>query len=193
MSSSISILLLAAGASARFGKPKQLLPYRNRSLLRHVAEVATSSSTSATSVVLGFEADRMKQELSGLPLTILNNSKWQEGIASSIRTGISSLPASVDAALIMLCDQALISVEILNTIIATYLAAGKRIVASEYAGTIGVPALFGKEFFPELLQLKGDKGAKEVLRCYSAICGRVPFPGGEKDIDLPNDAAHLSQ
>ena len=193
MSSSISILLLAAGASTRLGKPKQLLPYRNRSLLLHVAEVATSSKASTTSVVLGFDAERMTQELSGLPLNIILNSEWQEGIASSIRAGIKSLPTSADGALIMLCDQSLISAEILNTIIATYVSGGKRIVASEYAGTIGVPALFGKEFFHELLQLKGDKGAKEVLRCYSATCSRVPFPGGEKDIDLPDDVAHLSQ
>jgi molybdenum cofactor cytidylyltransferase len=184
---SIAAILLAAGSSTRLGAPKQLLNYRGRSLLRHAAETALASSVPALHVVVGFEAERMKAELGGLDLHFADNPNWNEGIASSIRAGISSLPHSVDAALILLCDQPLITAQVLNEMINAYAGRGKPIVACEYGGTVGVPVLFARSFFPELLRLQGDRGAKQLITQNLDQVTAIPFPGGSVDIDTPAD------
>jgi len=186
-STSIAAILLAAGGSTRLGAPKQLLNYRGRSLLRHAAETVLASSVPALHVVVGFEAERMKAELGGLDLHFADNPNWNEGIASSIRAGISSLPHSVDAALILLCDQPLITVYVLNEMVNAYTATGKPVVACEYGGTVGVPVLFARSFFPELLRLQGDRGAKQLITQNLDQVTAIPFPGGSVDIDTPAD------
>jgi molybdenum cofactor cytidylyltransferase len=186
-STSIAAILLAAGSSTRLGTSKQLLSYGGRSLLRHVAETALASSVTEVHVVVGFEAERMKTELGGLDVHLADNPNWNEGIASSIRAGISSLPHSVDAALILLCDQPLITASVLNEMINTYTATGKPIVACEYGGTVGVPVLFARSFFPELLRLRGDRGAKQLITQNLDQVTTIPFPGGSVDIDTLAD------
>jgi len=184
---SLAAILLAAGGSSRIGAPKQLLPYRDRSLLRHAAEVAVKSDAGETLVVLGFEFERMKAELRGLEVRVVENPGWQEGIASSIRVAISSLPPSFEAAIILLCDQPLLTSEILNGLIKARNETGKPIVASQYEGTVGVPALFDRSFFTELTQLKGDHGAKRLIAKHSDQVALIPFPGGSVDIDTLAD------
>ena len=186
-STSIAATLLAAGSSTRLGAPKQLLNYRGRSLLRHAAETALTSSVTEVHVVVGFEAERMKAELGSLDIHLVDNPNWNEGIASSIRAGISSLPHSVDAALILLCDQPLITAQVLNELINAYVATGKPIVACEYGGTVGVPVLFARSFFPELLRLQGDRGAKQLITQNLDQVTAIPFPGGSVDIDTLAD------
>ncbi len=186
-STSIAAILLAAGSSTRLGTSKQLLSYRGRSLLRHVAETALASSVTEVHVVVGFEAERMKAELGGLDIHLVDNPNWNEGIASSIRAGISALPQSVDAALLILCDQPLITAQVLNEMINAYAARGKPIVACEYGGTVGVPVLFARSFFPELLRLQGDRGAKQLITQNLDQVTVIPFPGGSVDIDTLAD------
>jgi molybdenum cofactor cytidylyltransferase len=193
MPPSVSILLLAAGASERFGKPKQLLLFGGCSLLRRTAEMASSSRARSVLVVLGYQMERMRKELVGLPVEVIVNRQWKEGMASSIRAGVQKLPPSTEAVLITVCDQPLISVEILNTIMSVYESDGKRLVASEYGGTLGVPALFHSEFYPHLLRLQGDKGAREIIYLHRSRAARVPFPGGAIDIDKPADFMALQR
>lgn len=187
----ISILLLAAGSSSRLGQPKQLLPYNGKTLLRRVAEIAVASQAQETCVILGFDSERMKQELRDLPVRIVENRDWNEGIHSSIRAGINALPSTANAALILLCDQPLITTELLNTITTTFRSTTKLIVASNYAGTLGVPVLFARRLFPQLTGLTGDKGAKHIIQKYRDEAVSVPFPGGEVDIDSQSDLAQL--
>ncbi len=188
----IAILLLAAGGSTRFGSPKQLLPYKGKPLIQHLAETALHSKASATYVVLGAATEKIRPVLSGLSAQIILNDQWQEGIGSSIRVGINTFSKEVDAALIMLCDQPLATSEILNRIIEAHQTSTKPIIASEYANTLGVPALFAKSLFPELLNLQGDRGAKQIIQSYSNDVASVPFPGGAVDINTVDDLKLLS-
>jgi molybdenum cofactor cytidylyltransferase len=189
--SHIAILLLAAGSSSRFGSPKQLLPYKGRALIRHLTEVALESNADQTYVILGSNSERMLSELRLLSLRIVENSAWKEGLASSIRAGVRALPNDVDAAIIMLADQPFVSREILNALIEKHRTSDKPIVASEYAGTVGVPALFARSLFPELLKLRGDRGAKAVIQRHENDVAGIAFPQGEVDIDRQTDTELL--
>jgi molybdenum cofactor cytidylyltransferase len=187
----ISILLLAAGASTRFGSPKQLLPFRGKPLIRHLAEVAIQSKANTIYVVLGAQAEKIGQELSGLAVQIIINEQWQEGIGSSLRAGVQALPETTEAVLIMLGDQPLVTSDHLNSIIETHQSTGKAIVASAYAESLGVPVLFARRFFPELQRLSGDRGARQIIQNHSAEVAGIPFPDGVVDIDTTSDLQHL--
>jgi len=187
----VAILLLAAGPSKRLGTPKQLLPYRNRSLLRYITAIAVASRACRTCVVLGAEAGRLKREIADLPVECVHNPEWEEGLGSSIRSGVAAMSGGVDAILILLCDQPLVSAELLDEIIGAYRTSGKAIVACEYGGQLGVPALFDRSLLPELAGLGGDRGAKQIIAAHSAEAYRIAFPEGAVDIDTMNDYQSL--
>lgn len=184
--SSTAIIILAAGNSSRLGLPKQLLQYKQKSLLRHIAETALVTHPSEVTAILGFEADRMKHELDDLSVRLVLNAGWTEGIASSIREGIGALTPSVEAALILLCDQPFVTEDLLNQLIASC-SAENPISATGYEQTAGVPACFGRSLFPELLNLRGDAGAKRVITPHLAKVVKIPFPDASIDIDTLSD------
>ena len=190
---SIAIIVLAAGGSSRLGRTKQLVRVGGSSLLRHAAEAAQGSSADDTLVVLGSDADRLTRELDGLEVTLVRNSGWQEGIASSIRAGVRVLPEAAEAALLMLCDQPRVSTGLLDTIMSRHRAVPASIVASWYADTIGVPALFPKTYFQELLSLKGDRGAKQIIERHRSNTVTIPFPDGTIDIDTQDDLERVEE
>ena len=137
--------------------------------------------------VLGASMDRVRTELRGLRVTVVANDGWREGMAGSIRAGIARLPSGVRAALLLTCDQPRLTSRLLRRLIATYDGAPGRMVACEYGGTVGVPALFGRDRFHELLGLRGDGGAKPLLlRCPGDVL-RVPWPDGAVDVDRAAD------
>lgn len=189
----IAIVILAAGGSKRMGSPKQFLTYKGHSLLRHVVEVAIKSDVTLTYVVAGAEVSRMQTELGNLPIRIVENPHWHEGLSSSIRAGISALPDTFSAAVLMLCDQPKVTTKLLNTIIMSYQLTGKLIVACEYEEILGVPALFDRSLFPELLKLKGDQGAKGIITRYADAAVQISFPEGAIDIDTPFDYEALTR
>ena len=189
-----ALIILAAGASTRLGRPKQLLPFRGRSLLRHAAQTALASACRPVVVVLGAVAERLNQELSGLPVTLAINLQWNEGLSSSIRAGLKALSlerAGPDAVVIMLCDQPLISAQFLDRLIAVHHSSAKGIVATEYGGQAGVPALFSRRYFPELAALRGSRGAQPVIVKYAKDAGRIPLPEAAIDIDEHEDIQRL--
>ncbi len=185
--SNISTIILAAGASTRLGKPKQLVVCQDKSLIRHICDVALQSKVESVYVVLGSQISLIEKNISDLPIKIIENPHWQTGISSSIRAGIKKLPDSTDAALILLCDQPKVNTSLLNTIIDTYISTKKQIIACKYGDTIGVPALFDKSLFPELLKLEGDYGAKKVIANHESDRMIIDFPEGIYDIDSPID------
>lgn len=190
----IAAVILAAGASTRMGLPKQLLPFRGRSLLRHAVQVALTSPCRPVLVIIGAEAHRMREELQGLDVLAAENASWREGIASSIRTAIEALvglPEPPDAALFMLCDQPLVTSELLNCLVNTYQAGSHLAVGCDYGDTLGVPALFDRELFPELMNLRGNQGAKRVLQARAGRAAFVHFPDARIDIDTHEDYARL--
>jgi molybdenum cofactor cytidylyltransferase len=192
----IGLIVLAAGASTRMGTPKQLLLYQGRSFVRHTVEVAVASICQPIIIVLGANAQRIKPEVSHFPVQIVENQQWSEGMSSSIRVGIEALNAvnpELEAVAIALCDQPFISSQIINQLVEAYYLTGKPIVACEYAGTLGVPALFSRTLFPELMALKTSQGAKQIINKHRHEVVGVPFPEGAIDIDTPEDYDQLNK
>lgn len=187
----IGIIILAAGASTRMGKPKQLLPYQGRSLLRHITEVAIASKNQPIIVVLGANAEIIKPEICQLPVQIVENLQWASGMSSSIQAGVNALGQNVEAVAIALCDQPFVSVQVINQLVEAYRRSDKAIVACEYADTLGVPALFHHTFFSKLTNLKQGEGAKQIIKKYINQVTSIPFLQGKIDIDTPDDYEQL--
>jgi molybdenum cofactor cytidylyltransferase len=184
--SATAVIILAAGRSSRLGLPKQLLQFKGKSLLRHVAETALDAHAAEVIVILGFEADRMKHELDDLPVRIFTNADWEEGIASSIRAGITSLPATIDGALLMLCDQPFVTSDLLKSLISAC-GTARPIAASGYDESIGVPACFDRSLFHELTSLSGDSGARGIIGRHRDMVTTISFPQASIDIDTISD------
>jgi len=190
----IGLIILAAGAATRMGRPKQLLSYQGRSLILHAVEVALASLCQPIIVVLGAYAEQIKPELMLKAVQVVENSQWQEGMSSSIRAGISMLlktNSKLDAVIISLADHPLVSPQILNQLIQSYQETQKVIIASKYNATTGVPALFSNALFPELMQLEGDKGAKALIQKYINTGVILLIPEAAIDIDTPDDYKQL--
>jgi CTP:molybdopterin cytidylyltransferase MocA len=183
------MLLLAAGESARLGKPKQLLPFKGSTLLRHAAEVALSVHAETTVVVLGAYASRMREEIMGMQVDVVMNEHYEQGMASSITRGLHAMLNShpqLEGVLIMVCDQPYVNTVHLRTLIERQKVSGAAVVASFYKGRKGVPAFFHQDIFPELLALTGDVGARNIIEKYQEKTESVPFPLGDIDIDTPD-------
>jgi molybdenum cofactor cytidylyltransferase len=187
------LILLAAGCSSRIGAPKQLLPYKQRTLLHHSLNTALQSDAHSVVVVTGANAALLKQELMDSTAYSVYNAEWQDGIGSSIKCGLSALlkkNPSVDVALIMVCDQPFVSSELLNTLMLKS-SEGDTIAASTYDNAIGTPVAFPEKYFTDLQQLASDEGAKKLLKLYSQDISTVHFPQGGMDIDTVSDYEHL--
>jgi molybdenum cofactor cytidylyltransferase len=183
-------MILAAGSSSRLGRPKQLLPFRGRSLLRHAAETALASVCRPVVVVLGAFAERLTGELSGLPVTVAMNQQWTEGMSSSIRAGLKALggeDAAPNAVVIILCDQPLVTARFLDRLVAVHQASGRGIVAAEYAGEAGVPALFSRAYYAELAALRGSRGAQALIVRNAKEGARIALPEAAIDVDRLED------
>jgi molybdenum cofactor cytidylyltransferase len=174
----IGAVILAAGASSRMGAPKQLLEYGGLTLVRRAALAAQEAGCSPVVVVTGAHAEQLEEELRGLNLREANNPEWESGMDSSIRAGIQAVVKANDkitALILMLCDQPFVTSDVLSGLITAHRETGREIVASSYGGTIGVPALFGKAFFAELVRLKSGAGAKQVIRRHLTGFTCCPF------------------
>jgi molybdenum cofactor cytidylyltransferase len=185
-----AIILLAAGSSSRLGKPKQLLRFHGKSLIRHIISIARQSEADEIIVVLGANHELILQEISDLNIRVVINHHWQEGIASSIRAGLEflqQLSPSAESAIFAVCDQPFVSTELLNGIMATQRETKKLIVSSAYENTMGTPVLFHKDLFQELLALKGDSGAKKIILQHKSEVATIPFASGNIDIDTNDE------
>lgn len=177
------------------GRPKQTLQYRGESLLRRAALNALGARCRPVIVVTGANAELSRRELEGLEVLEVFNPLWQTGMASSIGAGVEALisadPAS-DAAVLLLCDQPHVAADLISRLVDAYRTTGSPIVASAYGGDFGAPALFAKALFAELTQLEGAAGAKQVIKRHAAAAHFLPFPGGEVDVDTPDDYSRLT-
>jgi molybdenum cofactor cytidylyltransferase len=188
--SKIGLILLAAGASRRLGKPKQLLELGGKTLLLRSAEAANNSQCDAIVVVLGSNSEGFKGELEELDLENVYNEYWTDGMGSSISAGMKRLleiEPNLNAAIVMVCDQPFVSSEIIDKLIGKFLDEKKSIVASKYAESFGVPALFERDLFPDLMDLRGTKGAKTLILKYQSLAAFIDFPRGNVDIDSAED------
>ncbi len=186
----IAIVILAAGASSRMGRPKQLLQYEGQTLLKHTIQKAKAVNTCRVFVVLGAHAEAIRPTLQGTKITIVDNPDWSAGMGSSIRCGLQRAMAeipSLEAAVILLVDQPLLSSAHIGSLIRHYQASKAPVVASAYEETVGVPALFHCSLFEELINLDESTGAKTLIHRYSKELEIIEFRGGHLDVDTPAD------
>lgn len=190
----IGLIILAAGNASRMGEPKQLLTYQGRSLIRHAVEVALVSTCQPVVVVVGAYTEKVTLEVENLGIQLVKNTHWREGMSSSIRAGINALEETnpkLDAAIIALADQPLISPKVFERLLEAYQNTGKSIIASAYDDVVGVPALFDRTFFPELINLQGDRGAKTLTSKYINHLISISVPEAATDIDTPDDYKNI--
>jgi CTP:molybdopterin cytidylyltransferase MocA len=191
----VAAVVLAAGASTRLGVPKQLMEFRGEPLVRRAAKAASEAGASPVIVVLGADAESIAQALGGLALTVtITHEHWRDGLASSLAAGIREaqrLDAHCEGALLTTADQPLVDGAALRRLLDAF-REGSRLVAAEYSGTIGVPAVIAREHFDALLALEGDAGAGRWLRREGAAVRRIPLLEAAVDIDTAEDAALLA-
>jgi len=183
---SYGIVLLAAGMSSRLGRPKQLLAYQGDYLLSHAIKATEQVKDAVTAVIIGAEAELLLNEIKNLDVKVVLNQQFKEGMSSSIRCGVQYIQdydRNIENIIMMVCDQPYVNGAHILKLIACHEATGAKIVASTYSDRKGVPALFNKQLFPELLRLKGDTGAKELIKKYNVETATVFLPLGEIDID----------
>ena len=181
-------VILAAGGSSRMGVPKQTLAYGSTTLLRLAVTGALGAGCEPVVVVVGAERKLISAHLNGLTICLIDNPLWQQGLGSSIRTGIEALLTfAVDAAVILLSDQPLVCAGHIRNLVEAAETQQASIVASRYAGTLGVPALFKKNVFPLLLAIQPSEGAKALFHHPDYPTLEIPLPEAEQDIDTPED------
>ncbi|HMJ04964.1 MAG TPA: nucleotidyltransferase family protein [Chthoniobacterales bacterium] len=188
---SVGAIILAAGQSSRFGKPKPLLPWAGESLVRRAVRAATEAGCARVVVVVGAAGEEIARELRETNAEIVRNPDAPRGMGTSIRCGVQHLcasPEQLDAAVLLACDQPLVEAQVIAALIARWQESGRVIVASRYADTLGIPALFQRSGFDALLNLPDASGAKALLE--STVTAEIAFEAGAIDIDTPADYAN---
>jgi molybdenum cofactor cytidylyltransferase len=201
----VGIVILAAGNSSRLGRPKQLLPFRGKTLLTHIVREALAAALRPVVVVTGaFEAEvvaslqcqsEVDASLERQAVDIVHNFHWETGMASGIVAGLGralSIQPGLHVIIVAVCDQPYLSAALLRELVDDHAVSGKGLIASGYAGIAGTPVLFDQRYFPELLALSGDGGARSLLKRYPGDVSMVPFPKGEIDIDNEDDFQRLT-
>ena len=191
--SRLGILILAAGEARRFGACKQLAEFQNKPLLQHVLEAARPLSHKRLVVITGKYDQEIKNALNNALLSdaeLAYNPNWPEGMSSSIRLGCQLLASDCDQILVLLSDQVLVSTDELSALVNEACITG--IACAGFSGTVGPPALFGSVFYPALLSLNAENGAKRILTDPENHVRIVPMASAGWDIDTPEDLENLA-
>ena len=182
-------ILLAAGGSSRLGMPKQLVEFEGEPLIRRAAKALINAGCYPVVTVLGADTVSCRDAVADLEVETAENPDWTSGMGSSIGAGLRHLLSSdalPDAVLVTLCDQPLITAGKLRAFIERFGLGRPPVVAARYNGVLGVPALFSMELFGELMGLKGDKGARELIR-NGTDAAAIDLPEAAVDIDTVED------
>jgi molybdenum cofactor cytidylyltransferase len=187
------IILLAAGSSSRLGRAKQLIEFQGKTLIQKAIDEANKSQADCLVVVLGANAGLIQTGFESSNTPFIINSDWQQGMSSSMQAGLRFLMENeeINQVLLMLCDQPFVDASLLNKLINAKETSGKGIVAAAYSNTLGVPALFDKRYFEELIELTGSEGAKKVIFNHQAEVHALDFPLGAVDLDTEEDVSQF--
>ena len=185
-------IVLAAGASTRFGSPKQLVRVDGRPLMHTVVSRAVEVAGHSVTVVLGANAADLAPLLRHTPASIVINRDWSEGLASSIRAGVGRLPGSCTGVMLLLADQAAVTAEDLRRLAGAWRRQPEYITAAQYGSTLGAPAIFPSSSFRDLAELRGDRGASALFHRNPDRVIRVPMESASLDIDTPEDLLRLT-
>ena len=164
----IAALILAAGQSSRMGEHKMLLPLLGKPLLLHAVDHALAAEFDEIIVILGHHANAVRAALAEHRVRIVENPDYQQGQSTSVRAGIAALAPATEAVIILLGDQPLVKPAILKSLMQAWQHSNKSIVAPFYGGQRGNPVLFARALFPELLNVTGDQGGREVLQRHAS-------------------------
>lgn len=189
MEDAIDIVVLAAGAATRFGRPKQLEPVRGVAMVRRAAQAALATGL-RVNVVIGAHAEAVSGALQGLPLTLVLHPTWATGMGGSIACGIRVIagksPAS-SAAIVCLADQPAVDAADLCRLVASHSDHPGHIIAADYGDAIGPPCLFPRAFYDALGALDGTRGARALLGRHPDRVVTVAMPNARVDINVPDD------
>jgi len=185
----IAAVILAAGASTRFGQPKQLFDWNGKPLLTHVADVALVARFAPVIVVLGCQAEAVRAALGrcARPVQAVVNWRWRAGMSTSVQVGLAALPPETQAAVFLQCDQPLVTPDLLRALVARFEETNAPIVHPTHAGQRGTPVLFARRLFPELAAVTGDEGGRSLITRYTKDVATIEVadPDALADVDTP--------
>jgi molybdenum cofactor cytidylyltransferase len=181
----IAGIILAAGSASRFGNPKQLLLWDGETFIRQITSTALNSGLNPVIVVTGSSSDDVSSVITDLPLRIVNNSEWEQGISTSIRKGLSAITEPVGGAIFFQADQPQTPVELVQLLVQTHQQGLESIIAPRINGQRGNPVLFDKRTFDQLNTLKGDVGGRAIFSNFPIKWVDCQDPDQLLDIDTP--------
>ena len=190
---SVHAIVLAAGGSTRLGRNKQLVTLDGETLVARCVRITCAAGLEQVTVVTGFEHERIDAALAGMSCRTVYNPDWANGMGSSIRMGIEAACATShkpDAVLIILPDQLRIAAAHLRALLDTATVSPHAIIATRYAGTLGVPAIFKRKHFEELGMLPPKAGAKALMARH--LADAVVNEDAAFDLDTPHDLHALT-
>lgn len=179
--------VLAAGPATRFGGPKQLVRLGGTPIIHQAAARAAAVAGQSVAIVLGAAAQEVAPALRQSAATVVVNRYWEEGLASSIRTAVRTAPPCCEGLLLTLCDQVSINADDLRRLYVAWRRHPILIAAALYGGEPGLPAIFPRWAFSDLLELRGDRDPRQLLRRNSDRLVRVPMSNAAVDLDTPED------
>jgi len=180
----VAAIVLAAGGSSRMGQPKQLLPFRGQPMVRWAVDAVCSAGLAQVVVVVGAHAQAVVGALAGLPVELVLNPAWPEGMSTSLRAGLNAVRSEIQAVLIVLADQPTLTPDLVGALLARYWTSGAPIVAPFYGGRHGNPVLFDRALFPELAAVEGDRGGRLLLSKYHEQVAQVEVEDAALLVDV---------
>ena len=191
MSLAVSGVVLAAGPSTRFGRlePKQLLELDGVPLVRRMTLEAVRSRLSQVIVVVGWQAERVRQAIADLPVEVVDNRDFEQGQSTSVRMGLGAVAAVSSAALFMPIDQPRLDADLIDRLRDVYRRSAARIVVPCHDGHRGAPVLFDRSLFGELERIEGDAGGRQLFAAHANELVELPLASADPlvDIDSPRD------
>lgn len=190
----LGIVIIAAGNSSRLGQPKQLVPFRGKTLLQRCIDLAENITTQIT-CVLGYQADSFKNSVESTKTKFIINKNWHQGMGTSISIGVDSYK-QLDGLMVILCDQYLIDLADLRKLVSQWKKEPSKIIASQYFDIKkeqfieGAPAVFPSKYFDQLLALK-EKGARDLIKNNSADVVKILLKNAAIDLDTKSDLLNL--
>jgi molybdenum cofactor cytidylyltransferase len=191
---SVAALILAAGSGSRMGRLKQVMPVGGGTLLWHVIDTAMDAALGPVIVVVGAEAETVRDAVAHKDVIVAENPDWEAGMGSSIAAGMRALQQlgePIGGVAILLADQPKITARHLSSMRVLLQTPGADAVAAEYGDTVGVPAFFSASCFDRLAELPANSGAKPLLLDGSLKVVRFALPEAAIDIDTPKDLKAL--
>jgi len=186
MSSDYAIIILAAGASRRLGNPKQLVDFKGDTLLNHSINAAKKIPNTDLYVILGSQFEKIFLTMPKVKCFV--NPKWERGMGDTISFSVQAIAHKKYKGMVFTtCDQPYLNTSILKNILKGFEQSKKKIIVSKYENGQGIPSFFSNNYFNQLIKLKGDDGAKAIIKNNLGDVGFVEFEKGDIDIDTRQD------